>query len=451
MRMLIRTLGVLSLSIALGVLLAGPASAASLTINGSIQGAGGWMNIASFRTCSQSPPVSDREVKDCGSETVPYSGSGGPHTVRLAAASNAGWTFQRWAGCDSVAGSTCFLDVPSGSDRTVDPRPIFKDTAAPSVTALNTIPSNAVEGRFTATWSASELGVSFKCALDGGAAVPCDSGYSFTLPEGKHNLRVSPVDRSGNVGPDVDAKLNVVDTVFDEAPAEGGYAATWRFAAHTGFGTAIECSIDGGVWFDCGGASGPLTLPTLADGRHELRARGVGATVVDRFPATRTWTVDTTAPDTTLVDLKIGANEPVAAFRCGVDGADVPCATILPTTPGTHTFEAAAVDHAGNVDPTPAKWTWTVEPAAVQTVLVPTRVEVPATAEPVALDVFYSYSGGRLTRLVVSGPGSIKLTVKRPGKRATATTVAKLVGKRLPKRTKITVRAGDQTKAITLR
>ncbi len=323
--------------------------------------------------------------------------------------------------------------------------------AAPSVTALHTIPSDADEGRFTATWSASELGVTYECAIDGGPAVRCDPGHSFTLAEGKHNLRVTAEDPSGNVSPEADAELIVVDTALDAAPAEGAYAATWRFAAHTGFGAAIECSLDGGAWFGCGGATGPLTLPELADGRHTLRVRGKLNGTVDRFPAIRTWVVDTTAPDTTLTGLKIQADEPVAGFRCRVDGVDTACSTILPSTPGTHTFEAAAVDHAGNVDPTPATYTWTIEPLTAQTVFVPTRVEVPAAAKPAPLELYYSSSGGRLTRLVVSGPAGFRLTVKRPGKRAAATTVKKLVGKRLPRGTKITARAGTQRKTVTLR
>jgi hypothetical protein len=253
---------------------------------------------------------------------------------------------------------------------------------------------------------------------------------------------VTPEDRSGNVGPHAEAKLVVVDTVLDEGPAEDSIVATWGFAAHTGSGSAIECSVDRGAWLSCGGPSGRLTLPTLADGPHTLRVRGVFGNTVDRFPAIRTWTVDTTAPDTTFADFKIGANEPVAGFRCRVDGADVACSAMLPSTPGTHTFEAVAIDHAGNVDPTPATYTWTVETPAARTVFVPAIV---------ALDLFYSYTRGRLTRLSVSGPAGFKLTVKRPGKRAGATTVKKLVGKKWPRGTKITARAGAQAKTVTLR
>ena len=287
---------------------------------------------------------------------MPYNDSGGPQTVRLVTASlYPGWEFVRWAGCDSVNGTMCDLDVPiAGPDRTVDPRAIFKDVAAPRVTAFTVLPTGTSEGRHTATWGADELGVSFKCAIDNGAEASCASGYTFTLAEGKHSLRVIPEDRSGNVGGGAEVKLNVVDTVLDEGPAEGAYVATWRFAAHTGVGTAMECSLDAGAWFACGGASGPLTLPALADGQHTLRVRGVLNGAVDRYPAIRTWVVDTTAPDTMFNDFRITANEPVAGFRCRLDGVNVACSTILPSTPGTHTFEVAASDHAGNVDPTPA-------------------------------------------------------------------------------------------------
>jgi hypothetical protein len=52
-------------------------------------------------------------------------------------------------------------------------------------------------------------------------------------------------------------------------------------------------------------------------------------------------------------------------FTCSLDGAGfTPCAS--PTSysslsDGTHTFRVAAQDRAGNVDPTPANRTWTVD------------------------------------------------------------------------------------------
>jgi hypothetical protein len=231
----------------------------------------------------------------------------------------------------------------------------------------------------------------------------------------------------------------VVDTVLDAAPADGEHVSSSRFAAHTEAGSEIECSLDGGAYFRCGGASGPLALPALADGRHTLSVRGRDGTDVDAAPATRTWTVDTTAPETSL---PLGSNEPGVSFRCRLDGQDIPCHPTFELAPGEHTFEAVAVDSAGNADPTPARHTWTV-PA-------PTTVTV-ATPAPAPFDVFYSYNGGRLTRLVVTGAATPRVTVKRPRKRAVETTVKALVGKRLPAGTKIIVRAGTNARTLTLR
>ena len=74
------------------------------------------MELATFWTCSQSPPVSDRESVDCEVDGAVHkrlrrrrirSRAGRPATRGLR-------MFQRWAGCDSVTGATCYLDVPSG-------------------------------------------------------------------------------------------------------------------------------------------------------------------------------------------------------------------------------------------------------------------------------------------------------------------------------------------------
>jgi hypothetical protein len=446
-----RAFAALAGAVVASIFFTGVASAASMKVKASVQGAGAIVDAPAAWSCGRLLPAGSNEITDCLTRTVQYSGS--PQHMRLdIGGAYPGWAFVRWAGCDSVNGTVCTLDVPgAGPDRTVDPRAIYRDVAAPNVVALTVLPSGTSEGRYTATWGADELGVSFKCVIDNGSAASCESGYTFTLAEGSHSVRVYPVDRSRNVGTAAEVKLSVVDTVLDESPAEGAYVATYPFAAHTGTGMAMECALDGGAWFACGGASGPLTLPALADGQHTLKVRGVLNGTVDRYPAIRTWVVDTTAPDTMFTDFRITANEPVAGFRCRLDGVDTACSRTLPNTPGTHTFEVIAIDHAGNVDPTPARYTWTVEPLAAPTVYVPTRVEVPAAEKPTPLRLHYSYSRGRLTRLEASGPAGFKLTVKKPRKRATATTVAKLSGSKLPRGTKITVRAGAQARTVTLR
>jgi len=170
------------------------------------------------------------------------------------------------------------------------------------------------------------------------------------------------------------------------------------------------------------------------------------------------------------------SDEPGVTFRCVLDGVALGTCE-PPFSPrldeGEHVLHVQAVDGSNNagglteirlvaVDPTPATRTWIVDTRPPQTAVqaapaaVTPEAGTPATVTltvpaPAAFDVFYSYAGGRLTRLVVTGATAPQVTVKRPRKRAARTTVARLVGKRLPKGTKITVRQGDRSRTITLR
>jgi large repetitive protein len=103
---------------------------------------------------------------------------------------------------------------------------------------------------------------------------------------------------------------------------------------------------------------------------------------VDPVPATRTWTVDATPPDTIIgggpkkltraraatfsfsgQDALTAAGELV--FVCSLDGGAATACTSLSTLSGVadgrHTFSAVAVDRAGNHDATPAEHRWTVD------------------------------------------------------------------------------------------
>lgn len=50
-------------------------------------------------------------------------------------------------------------------------------------------------------FQSTELGSTFTCALDGAAAAPCVSPYSFKVRKGRHALTVTAIDAAGNTDP----------------------------------------------------------------------------------------------------------------------------------------------------------------------------------------------------------------------------------------------------------
>jgi hypothetical protein len=119
------------------------------------------------------------------------------------------------------------------------------------------------------------------------------------------------------------------------------------------------------------------TTPILADGTHTLDVRAKdGNGNVDSTPAHYGWTLDTVAPDTTIStypanpsnaatgSFTFSSDEIGAVFQCSLDAAAfAPCPDSY-TTPalvnGSHTLAVRALDVAGNVDATPASYTWMV-------------------------------------------------------------------------------------------
>ena len=86
---------------------------------------------------------------------------------------------------------------------------------------------------------------------------------------------------------------------------------------------------------------------------------------------------DTTPPETTITEgpadgSVIDTDAPIfqwqssegdSKFNCVVDGMELPCERAFAdgASPGQHSFSVAAVDPAGNIDPTPATRTFTVD------------------------------------------------------------------------------------------
>ena len=271
--------------------------------------------------------------------------------------------------------------TPAAASWTVD--------ATPPDTAITTEPPADSSSSSAAFAFASTEPGPFACSLDGGAFTPCDATSSFgPLADGPHTLAVRAVDAAGKPDPtpatdDWTVDTTPPDTFIDSAPAALVNTATATFAFSASEPATFGCSLDGGPFAPCAAS---FTTPPLADGPHTLEARATDAAGnVEGSPAGQSWTVDTTPPVTTLTQeppaltnattatLELSANEP-ATFDCRLDGAPFAgCSSPVrldALAEGAHTFDVRATDLAANVEPTPARATWTIDSTPPETTLV---------------------------------------------------------------------------------
>ncbi|MFP2910645.1 adventurous gliding motility protein AgmC, partial [Pyxidicoccus sp. 3LFB2] len=127
------------------------------------------------------------------------------------------------------------------------------------------------------------------------------------------------------------------DTTIVSGPAAVTNATTATFDFNSNESpVSYQCSLDGTAFVAC---TDPRTFTGLSQGNHTLAVRAVDAAGnMDPTPATYAWTVDTTAPDTTIVSgppavtnatsatFDFSSNDASASFECQLDGAAyVPC------------------------------------------------------------------------------------------------------------------------------
>jgi hypothetical protein len=146
-------------------------------------------------------------------------------------------------------------------------------------------------------------------------------------------------------------------------------------------GSSFECRVDTAPFGVCSGPGNTHTTPTLTQGGHTFAVRATDRWQnTDPTPASRSFTVDTTAPQTTIDSgpttptkdttptFGFSSNETGSTFQCRIDtAAFVACSGPGNThTPpalayGTHTFQVRATDRAQNTDATPASRSFTVK------------------------------------------------------------------------------------------
>ncbi|HSE81724.1 MAG TPA: Ig-like domain-containing protein, partial [Gaiellaceae bacterium] len=304
----------------------------------------------------------------------------------------------------------------AGNVETPASRSFTIDRAAPQTAIDSSPPDPTSSTSADFDFSSDEGGSTFECALDGGAWSACTSPQSYTsLADGNHTFEVRATDVAGNQDASPASYTWLVDTIAPSSttafPAAGGdYNATgWdtgcatnglcgTFSDTGGSGAAqVEVSIrqgSGDYWDGAAFTSATETWnnTTLAagdwsyaldstdfpaDGPYTIRVRAIDAVANVEAPSSRTFTYDSTEPETSIdssmadptnltsASFDFSSDEAGSTFECALDGGAWGACTspkaYVDLPDGGHSFEVRATDPAGNTDGNPASFSWTID------------------------------------------------------------------------------------------
>jgi len=271
------------------------------------------------------------------------------------------------------------------------------DTAAPYSVSFNTtsVADGLYDFRAVATDNAGNTSAAVTSSerIDNGAPALT---LTFPAASGFYNDAswVAGCAPSGFCGTAADTGSGLDSVEFSLRRSSNGLY--WNGSAFSASAeTFIDASVAGGQW------TAPFPRSSFpADGSYVVRARAADVAGNVTTGATRTFTLDTVPPNTTISSappslssdstptFTFASNES-GTFACVIDGGTaVPCAspfTSAALSDGQHTFDVRATDRAGNPDPTPATVTWRVDTTApVVSVTNPAAGAVVSLAVPVA-------------------------------------------------------------------
>lgn len=311
------------------------------------------------------------------------------------------------------------------------------DTTAPTtaIEAKPDNPSNESSPSFTFSGAdPSGSGVSgFECRLDSGTFAACSSpSFPGPLADGAHSFEVRAIDNAGNADASPASYTWTVDSTpptveIEEQPSDPSKSSSAGFDFSgeditEPEGVAFECSLDGEDFGPC--ESGQEYL-SLTDGAHDFEVKALDQAGNASAPDSYTWTVDTTAPTTTIAtkpsdpshdsspSLSFTGSDPggsgVDHFECSLDNAAFADCTspraFEHLADGSHIFAVRAVDKAGNADASPAVYTWTIDTS---------QPAKPATSSTTPLATFTEAINGES---VAVAPEEGKVYVQRPGQK----------------------------------
>jgi hypothetical protein len=287
-----------------------------------------------------------------------------------------------------------------------------QDTVKPTVVIDSHPADPSVQSDARFAFSADDetsASVATECKLDDGDWDACTSPISYDdLTDGPHSFAVKAIDQAGNESDEAtyDWGVYVNDPpepeIQDATPTDAGRWSIRTFqaaySAHAAsvtlaYPTTVQCSLDGAAWAACPqdpNRPNRFTATGMTDGDHSFRLRAKDPAGNLSPVVERTWTVDTTAPRTSIdsapsglvssrtAEFKLSSNESDATFQCRLDSGDwQPCNEIQPAgassaaefvltdlAQGWHTIAVRALDVAKptpNVDASPVTRKWKVD------------------------------------------------------------------------------------------
>ncbi|MBI4897517.1 MAG: hypothetical protein HY827_04025, partial [Actinobacteria bacterium] len=254
-----------------------------------------------------------------------------------------------------------------------------------SITANPAALSNSANASFS--FSATES-ATFECRLDAGGWSSCSSPKPYTaLADATHTFYVRATDTAGNVDASPASYVWAIDTASPDTSITANPAALTNSAgANFSFSatetSTFECNLDGGGWSSC---ASPKSYASLSAAAHTFQVRATDtAGNTDATPASYSWTVDTTPPNTSITASPAVLSNSAAAsfsfsatetstFECNLDGGGWSSCTspkaYASLSAAAHTFQVRATDTAGNADATPATYGWTIDTVAPNTTI----------------------------------------------------------------------------------
>lgn len=366
-----------------------PANDNSPKVSGSGAEAGSRVRIYSTADCSGSP-IGDGTAAE-------FNGSAG---IAANVADDSATPLRARATDAAGNGSGCSAALVYVEDSTLPPAPTLLTTDpispandnAPALRGIGAELGSTVRVYSTSDCSGAPLatGAALELVIPGILApVPGDQAT---------DLRATVTDVTGNSSACSAPLRYIEDSTAPETSAAmpsvaAGGSATISFNSEPD--ARFQCSFDGAAFAGC---TSPVTYSGVAVGGHAIEVRAIDAAGnVDATPARRTFTieavppppappideppagevppVDVTPPNTEIAVMpkrvtrerdarfRFVSTEAASTFACVLDGRPKTCGGTLELSAklGRHTLTVAATDEAGNSDPVPAAYSWTVK------------------------------------------------------------------------------------------